>query len=210
MNHVSNEAGFTVVRDGYDPVEVEERLAELQTKLAMAADRSAAVERVLRATIAEASALLARLDGESGVPAGREPRTARRRQAQQLNQVEISEPGITRDAVASTPEVAPAPESPVPDHTANDAGSPAAEVSAPATSPERQWIRGTVREISRTETGATIWLIPEDQPHSVVSIFFTNEEVGAEAVAYVYASFTAGEAVRVWHTDRQGHDIEPI
>ena len=72
VTRISNEAGFTLVRDGYDPVEVEEQLAELQTQLAVATIRSAALERVLRATVAEATELLERLDSEVGVATGRD------------------------------------------------------------------------------------------------------------------------------------------
>ncbi len=210
VTRISNEAGFTLVRDGYDPVEVEEQLAELQTQLAVAMKRSAALERVLRATVAEATELLERLDSEIGVATGREPRLDQGRQSQRPDRVEITEPTNTRDAVAAAPAVALDTAQPVPDRAAGDAASQAMGVTEPTTSPERQWIRGTIRQISRTEAGATIWVVPEDQPQSVVSIFFTNEEVGPEAVAYVCASFEAGESVRVWHTDRKGHNIEQI
>lgn len=210
VTRVSNEAGFTVVRDGYDPVEVDERLAELQTQLAVATKRSAALERVLRATVAGATELLERPDSEIAVATGREPRLDQGRQSQQPDRVEISEPTNTRDAVAAAPAAALDTTQPVPDRAASDPASQAIGVAEPTASPERQWIRGTIREISRTEAGATIWVVPEDQPQSLVSIFFTNEEVGLEAVAYVCASFEAGESVRVWHTDRLGHDIEQI
>ncbi len=210
VTRTSNEAGFTLVRDGYDPVEVEEQLAELQTQLAVATIRSAALERVLRATVAEATELLERLDSEIGVATGGEPRLDQGRQSQRPDRVEITEPTNTRDAVAAAPAVALDTAQPAPDRAASDAASQAMGVTEPTTSPERQWIRGTIRQISRTEAGATIWVVPEEQPQSVVSIFFTNEEVGPEAVAYVCASFEAGESVRVWHTDRQGHTIEQI
>ena len=209
VTRVSNEAGFTVVRDGYDPVEVDERLADLQTQLAGAEKRSAALERVLRATMAEATELLHRLDSETNVATGRERRLDQRRQSRQPDRVESSEPTDTRDAVAAAPPVALHTAQPPPDRTAS-AMSQARGVAEPTTPPERQWIRGAIREISRTEAGATIWVVPEDSPQSVVSILFTNEEVGPEAVAYVCATFEAGESVRVSHTDRHGHNIEQI
>ncbi len=163
---------------------------------------------MLRATVAETTELLDRLDSEIGIATGRERRLDQGRQSQQPDRVEISEPTNTRGALAAPP-VALDTAQPVPDHTAS-AVSQATGVAEPPVSSERQWIRGTIREISRTEAGATIWVVPEDQPRSVVSILFTNEEVGPEAVAYVCASFEAGESVRVWHIDRLGHNIEQI
>ncbi len=80
----------------------------------------------------------------------------------------------------------------------------------PPTPGELQWIRGTIRKIVDTEAGLTVWVVPEDQPQTAVSISFTEDEVGPEAVAYVCASFGAGDQVRIGHVERHGHDIEPV
>ncbi len=210
VTRVSNEAGFTVVRDGYDPVEVEEQLAELQTQLAVATIRSAALERVLRATVAEATELLERPDSERGVATGREPRLDQGRQSQQPDRVEISEPTNTGDAVAAAPAVALDTAQSVPDRAASNAASQAMDVTEPTTSSERQWIRGTIRTIVETDVGLTIWVVPEDQPQTAVSVSFTDDDVGREAVAYVRASFGAGDQVRIWHVEHHGQDIEPV
>ncbi len=210
VTRVSNEAGFTVVRDGYDPVEVDERLAELQTQLAVATKRSAALERVLRATVAEATELLERLDSEIGVATGREPRLDQGRQSQRPDRVEITEPTNTRGAVAAAPAVALDTAQPVPDRAASDAASQAVGVAEPTTSPERQWIRGTIRTIVETDAGLMIWVVPEDQPQTAVSVSFTEDDVGREAVAYVRASFGDGDQVRIWHVEHHGQDIEPV
>ena len=199
-----------MVRMGYDPAEVDERLADLQTRLAVSTKRSAALERLLRTTVAEATELLHRLDSETTAAAGPERRLEQPPQSQQPDRVEIPEATNTRNPMVAAPAAAPDTAPPEPDRTASQAGSQAIDVAGPPTSPERQSILGTVRKISRTEAGATIWVVPEGQPQSLVSISFTNEEVGREGVAHVCASFAAGETVRVWHTDRHGHDIEPI
>ncbi len=193
MTRVSNEAGFTVVRDGYDPGEVEKRLAELNTLVAIATNRSAALERLLRTAVAEATDLLNRLDDETTVAAYR-------------TQHEVDESAGTGSAAVASPDPVPDAPQPAPNHPPSAAAPP----TGAAAPPDRQWIAGTIREISPTEAGATIWIVPEDQPHSVVSIFFANEEVGSDAVAHVCATLETGEAVRVWHTDRHGLTIEQI
>jgi len=210
VTRISNEAGFTLVRDGYDPVEVEEQLAELQTQLAVATIRSAALERVLRATVAEATELLERLDSEIGVPTGRDPRLDQGRQSQRPDRVEITEPTNTRDAVAAAPAVALDTAQSAPDRAASNAASQAMDVTEPTTSSERQWIRGTIRTIVETDAGLTIWVVPEDQPQTAVSVSFTEDDVGREAVAYVRANFGAGDQARIWHVEHHGQDIEPV
>jgi hypothetical protein len=211
VTSASSEAGFTEVRIGYDPAEVDERLADLQTQLAISAKRSAALERLLRTTVAEATELLHRIDSETTVAAAKEGRVDRPRPSQQPDRAEVREASNTHGRKVAAPAAAPDKAQLEPGRAASHAVIQAKDEAGPSsTSPDRQWIRGTIRKISRTEAGATIWVVPEDQPQSVVSILFTNQEVGGEAVAYVCASFEVGEAVCVWHTDRHGHDIESI
>ena len=85
----------------------------------------------------------------------------------------------------------------------------AVERAKPPTPVEPQWIRGTIQRIVETDAGLTIWVVPEDQPQTAVSVSFTEDDVGREAVAYVRASFGAGDQARIWHVEHHGQDIEP-
>jgi hypothetical protein len=205
----SNETAFTMVRIGYDPAEVDERLADLRTRLAASDRRSAALENMLRNAVAQASQLLHTLDHDPRGAAGRAteaPERARSGESDRADDAPDGRASVGADAAASRDTVASSP------HRRQglpaDVRAGTAETVQPMTTETTQWVRGTIREISRTEAGATIWVVPEDQPQSVVSFFFTNEAVGQEAVEFVCAGFAAGETVRVWHNERSGIEIE--
>jgi hypothetical protein len=198
-----------MVRIGYDTAEVDERLADLQTRLAASLRRSAALEEMLRSAVAQATQLLHTLDDEPPV-AGHDERTSgpqlvRARESVRAN----STAGADESLVAESTASAAAAES----NALREEGAPAGKTGAMGEQPmagDVQWVNGTIREVSRTEAGATIWVVPEDQPQSVVSFFFTNDSVGREAVEFVCGSFGAGETVRVWHRERSGLEIEHI
>jgi hypothetical protein len=204
----SKEAEFTNVRLGYDPAEVDERVEYLRTRLAVSTKRSKDLERQLRKTVAEASDLLYRLDSEKDGAAGQDQQLDEARQSEEPVRLKLH--SKIRDRIVAqagaTPEKARA-------ETAGDASQidrRDMDRAKPPTPVELQWIRGTIRKIVETEAGLTIWVVPEDQPQTAVSISFTEDEVGPEAVAYVCASFGAGDQVRIGHVERHGHDIEPV
>lgn len=206
----SNEAGFTIVRLGYDPAEVDERFEDLRTLLAVSTKRSKDLERQLRKTVAEAAELLRRLDSEKDRAAGQDQQLDEARPSEEPVRLKLREASKTRDRIVAeagaTPEKAQA-------GTAREASQivkQAVDRAKPPTPLEPQWIRGTIRRIVETDAGVTIWIVPEDQPQSAVSISFTEDDVGREAVADVRASFGAGDQVRVWHMERHGHDIERV
>jgi hypothetical protein len=205
-----NEAGFTIARLGYDPAEVDEGFEDLRTRLAVSTKRSKDLERQLRKTVAEAADLLHRLDSEKDRAAGQDQQLNEARQSEEPVRLELHEASQTRDRIVAeagaTPEKARA-------GTAREASQivkQAVDRAKPPTPLEPQWIRGTIRRIVETDAGVTVWVVPEDQPQSAVSIFFTEDDVGREAVADVRASFGAGDQVRVWHMERHGHDIERV
>jgi hypothetical protein len=206
----SNEAGFTIVRLGYDPAEVDEGFEDLRTRLAVSTKRSKDLERQLRKTVAEASELLHRLDSEKDRTAGQDQQLDEARQSEEPVRLKVHDASKTRDRTVTkagaTPEQARA-------ETAREASQIAKQAmgrAKPPTPLELQWIRGTIRRIVETNAGVTVWVVPEDQPQTAVSISFTEDDVGREAVADVRASFGAGDQVRVWHVERHGHDIERV
>ncbi len=210
MTSESNEAGFTTVRLGYDPAEVDERVDDLRTRLAVSTKRSKDLERQLRKTVAEASDLLYRLDSEKDGAAGPDQQLDEARQSEEPVRITLHDASKTRDRIVAeagaTPEKARA-------ETAGEASQivkRGMDGAKPPTPVEPQWIRGTIRKIVETDVGLTIWIRPEGQPQTAISISFIEDEVGREAVAYVYASFGAGDQVRVSHVERHGHDIEPV
>ncbi len=210
MTSESNEAGFTIVSLGYDPGEVDERVEDLRTRLVVSTKRSKDLERQLRKTVAEASDLLFRLDSDKDGAAGQDQQLDEARQTEEPVRLKLHEASKTRDRIVAeagaTPEKARAKTA----QEASQIAKQAMDRAKPPTPVEPQWIRGTIRKIVETDAGVTVWVVPEDQPQSSVSISFTEDDVGREALAYVRASFGAGDQVRVWHRERHGHDIEPV
>ncbi len=206
----SNEAGFTIVRLGYDPGEVDERVEDLRTRLAVSTKRSKDLEHQLRKTVAEASDLLFRLDSDKDGAAGQDQQLDEARQTEEPVRLKLHDASKTRDRIVAeagaTPEKARA-------KTAQEASQIVnrdRERAEPPTPVEPQWIRGAIRTIVETDAGLTIWVVPEEQPQTAVSVSFTEDDVGREAVAYVRASFGAGDQVRIWQVEHHGQDIEPV
>ena len=208
MTSESKEAGFTTVRLGYDPAEVDERVEYLRMRLAVSTKRCKDLERQLRKTVAEASDLLYRLDSEKDGAAG---------QDQQLDEARQSEEPVRLTLHSKIRDRIVAKAGATPERAREETAGEASQIdrrdldrAKPPTPAEPQWIHGTIRKIVETDVGLTIWVVPEDQPQTAVSISFIEDEVGREAVAYVCASFGAGDQVRIGHVERHGHDIEPV
>jgi hypothetical protein len=205
-----NEAGFTIVRIGYDQAEVDERVADLRTRLAAATKRSADLERVLRRTVAEAAELLDRRNTQGDRAVGQQRQVDESPPSDEPVRPRRRGPSRTRDPGGAEVEATPV-EPPAMNARAADPVVEQAMREPPLPVPsEPQLIWGTIRRLAKTDTDVVVWVVPEDQPQSLISISFTEADVGSEAVEYVCTNFAGGDAVRIWHTDRHGRDIELV